>query len=88
MEHENGLGDSEKEFIRHTYFLLTQLFFMSGIRLAGTRIVLSNVCRIWSFVTRLSNAEMVDKSRNCLSTVNMKNNSGASNGINWHNLFE
>ena len=87
-KHENGLGDSEQELIRHTCFLLTLLLFMSGIRLAGTRVVLSNVCRMWSFVTRLSNAEMVDKSRNYLSTVNMKGNLGTQNRVNWHKWFE
>ena len=68
-------------------FFTNPVVCMLGIRLTRTRIFISNVCRAWNFVTRLSNAEMVDKSRNCLSTVNMEMNSETCCRINQHSLF-
>ena len=67
-------------------YLSDCLFYYVRNLTNGTRIFISSVYRKWNFVTRLSNTKMVDKSRNCLATANMKVNLRTCSKINGHNL--
>ena len=70
----------------YAFYLSGYLFYYVGNLTTGTRICISNVHRKQNFVTRLSNTDMVDKSRNFLTTAYMKMNSATRSKTNRHNL--